>query len=59
MVATQKKLIVFLVALFKIDGIIFIQRRVRVIIAPCVSAKVDRTRQRHLVSDVGVNQIWV
>ena len=54
MVATQKKLIFFLVAQFKIDHIVFIRSRICVIVAPYVSTKVDRTGQRHLVSMLGL-----
>lgn len=61
--ATREKLIFFLVGQnhnqFKVNCILFIQNRVDAVAAPYISAKVDRTRQRHSVSDHRVSQIWV
>lgn len=61
--ATREKLIFFLVgqnhSQFKTDCIFFIQNGVGAVVAPYISAKVDRTRQRHPVSDLGVSRIWV
>lgn len=61
--ATQVKLISFLRrqnhSQFKTGHILFIQNRVGAIIAPYISTKVDKPRQRHLVPDLGVGQIWV